>query len=763
MLGNNVRRVEDPRFLTGRGRYMDDLEAVGALHLRSVRSEIPHGVLNQVHTDEARAVPGVVAVLTAADFDLPAIRPTPPADPVTARPLLATDKVRFVGEILAVVVAESAVAAADGADLVWADIDLLDGYATVERSLAATDLLYPELGTNVVAEEGPDPDPDFFADAEVVVEGSFYSQRLAAVPLETSNTLAVPESDGSLTAWVSSQNVFGPRNTIATSLGMDRSDVRGRVTDMGGGFGAKFYTYPEQILAADLARRFQRPVRWSETRRENMVGMTQGRAQHQRVSVGAKADGTITGLRVHVDQQVGAYPAFAVHLPKFTRQMASGVYKIPKIEFRFRAIVANTTPVHAYRGAARPEAATLVERIIDMLAARLALDPVTVRRRNYIQPEEFPYTTPTGARYDSGEYERALDVALEMAGYETLRAEQAERRAGGDPKLLGIGIASYVEVTAAVGLEEWGAAEVHDDGTFAVRVGTSSHGQGHETAFAQVAAAEFKVPHTDVKVVFGDTRVIERGSGTGGSRSLQLGGNAVREASRKVVVRAKHIAAAHLEAAVDDMVVFDGGTVGVRGVPDSGLTWAQLVQLAHDEVHMSDSGEGGLSEESVFQQAHSTYPFGTHVSVVEIDTATGAVTLLRHIAVDDAGEILNRYLMDGQVHGGIAQGAGQALFEEVRYDESANPLTGNLMTYLVPTAVNLPMFEVAHTVTPTLLNDMGVKGIGEAATVGSTPAIQNAVMDALSHLGIEHLDMPLTAARVWEAISGARPSRSAAS
>jgi carbon-monoxide dehydrogenase large subunit len=731
---------------------MDDLAADNALHLRSVRSQIPHGVLNEVHTEDAEAVPGVVAVLTAADFDLPAIRPTPPADSATARPLIATDRVRFVGEIVAVVVAESAVAAADGADLVWADIDLLDGYATIEQALTATDFLYPELGTNVVAEEGDDPAPDFFADADVVVEGTFYSQRLAAVPLETSNTLAVPESDGTLTAWVSSQNVFGPRNTIAASLGMERSEVRGRVTDMGGGFGAKFYTYPEQILAADLARRFQRPVRWSETRGENMVGMTHGRAQHQRVSVGAKTDGMITGLRVHVDQQVGAYPAFAVHLPRFTRQMASGVYRIPKIEFRFRAIVANTTPVHAYRGAARPEAATLVERIVDMLAARLNIDPVDVRRRNFIQPEQFPYTTPTGARYDSGEYERALDVALEMADYAALRREQAARRAGGHPRLLGIGIASYVEVTAAAGLEEWGAAEVHDDGTMTVRVGTSSHGQGHETAFAQVAAAEFKVPHTDIKVIFGDTRVIERGQGTGGSRSLQLGGSAVREASQKVVVRARHIAAAHLEAAVDDIVVLDGGTVGVRGVPDSGLTWAQLVQLAHEEVHMSDFGEAGLSEESVFQQDDSTYPFGTHVAVVEVDTETGAVALLRHIAVDDAGEIFNRYLMDGQVHGGIAQGAGQALFEEVRYDEWANPLTGNLVTYAVPMAVNLPLFDVAHTVTPTPLNEMGVKGIGEAATVGSTPAIQNAVVDALSHLGIEHLDMPFTSSRVWEAI-----------
>lgn len=477
---------------------MDDLEADNALHLRSVRSPIPHGTLNSVDTTDAAQMPGVVAVLTAADFDLPPNRPTRPADLATSRPLIATDKVRFVGEIVAVVVAENPVAAADAADLVWADIDPLEAAPTIEHALAATDLLYPEIGTNVVHEDGDPADPDFFTDADVVVEGRFYNQRLAAVPLETSNALAVPESDGTLTAWVSSQNVFGPRNTIAKALGMDRSEVRGRVTDMGGGFGAKFYNYPEQILAAELARRYGRPVRWSETRTENMVAMTHGRAQHQRVTIGAKNDGTITGLRVHVDQDVGAYPTFGVYIPVWTRLMASGVYKIPKIEFYYRDIVTNTMSIHAYRGAARPEAAALLERILDMLADRLDFDPAELRRRNFVAPHEFPYTTPVGARYDSGEYEKALDAALGIAGYDALRAEQARRRTAGDSKLLGIGISSYVEITAPDGQEEWGAAEVHDDGTVTVRVGTSSHGQGHETAFAQVAAAQFKIGRAHV-------------------------------------------------------------------------------------------------------------------------------------------------------------------------------------------------------------------------------------------------------------------------
>jgi len=752
ILGNNVRRVEDPRFITGAGRYMDDIDVVDGLYLRSVRSQIPHGVINSIDTADAAQLPGVVAVLTSEDFDLPPNRPTRPADIVTSRPLLAKDKVRFVGEIVAVIVAESPVAAADAADLVWADIDPLEAAATIEAALEANELLYPGLGTNVISTVDVEADPDFFVDADVVVEGTFRSQRLAAVPLETSNSLAVPEEDGTLTTWVSSQNVFGPRNTIAKAVGLDRSAVRGRVTDMGGGFGAKFYVYPEQILAASLARRFGRPVRWSESRSENMVSMTHGRAQTQHVTIGAKEDGTITGLRVHVDQDVGAYPAFAVHIPVWTKLMASGVYRIPKIEFSFRTIATNTTSVHAYRGAGRPEAAALVERIMDILAGRTGIDPVELRRRNYVQPDDFPFTTQMGARYDSGDYEKALEVALAMADYEALRAEQLRRREAGESKLLGIGVASYVEVTAPDGQEEWGAAEVHDDGTVTVRVGTSSHGQGHETAFAQVAAEEFKIPYTDVTVLFGDTQLIERGGGTGGSRSLQLGGGAVREASQKVVVKAKHVAAAHLEASVDDMVVFDNGTVGVQGVPDTGLSWTELVQLSEAEVHMSDDDDGGLAEDTVFQQGDATYPFGTHISVVEVDTETGAVEMLRHIAVDDAGEILNRYLMDGQVHGGIAQGAGQALLEEFKYDEWANPLTGNLVSYLIPMSVNMPTFEVAHTVTPTPHNEMGVKGIGEAATIGSTPAIQNAVIDAVSHLGIEHIDMPLTSANVWEAI-----------
>ncbi len=753
ILGNNVRRIEDPRFITGKGRYIDDLDADNVLYLRAVRSQIPHGVLNSVDTDDAKVVPGVVAVLTADDFELPANNPTRPAPKETGRPLIASGKVRFVGEVVAVVVAENPVAAADAADMVWADIDPLEASPTIEHALGATDLLFPEIGTNIVHEEGDEAAPDFFADADVVVEGRFYNQRLAAVPLETSNALIVPESDGSITAWVSSQNVFAPRNAIAKALGMERDNVRGRVTDMGGGFGAKFYNYPEQIIAADLARRFDRPVRWSESRTENLVGMTHGRAQHQKVTIGAKADGTITALRVHVDQEVGAYPTFGVYIPVWTRLMASGVYKIPKIEFYYRDVVTNTTQVHAYRGAARPEATALVERILDMLADEMDIDPAELRRRNFIQPEDFPYKTPVGANYDSGEYEKALDKALGMADYDALRAEQAERRAAGDRKLLGIGVASYVEITAPEDAGEWGAAEVHADGTITVRVGTSSHGQGHETAFAQVAAAEFKVPYTDVTVVFGDTRVIERGAGTGGSRSLQLGGGAVKEASAKVIVKAKQIAATYLEASPDDIEVFDNGTIGVRGVPDTGLSWPQLVEMSHEQVHMSDDDEGGLADETFFEQADATYPFGSHISVVEVDTETGAVELLRHIAVDDAGTILNRYLMDGQVHGGIAQGAGQALLEEVKYDDWANPLTGNLVSYLIPMSVNLPAFELAHTVTPTPHNEMGVKGIGEAATIGSTPAIQNAVIDAVSHLGIRHIDMPLTSARVWEALN----------
>ncbi len=755
ILGAAVKRVEDPRFITGRGTYLANKRIEGALWMGVVRSPVPHGRITDIDAAAAAALPGVVGVYTADDLDLPPLRPgAPGADPVTARPILARDVVRFVGEPVAVVVADDPVTAADAVSEVWVDIDPLPAVATPEAALAEdAPLLFPELGTNVVLTGGEPADHDILAGADVVVRGEFLNQRVAPVPLEPNNAAALPHGDG-LEVWVGSQNVFIHQIIIAATLGIDRGQVHVVVPDMGGGFGAKVQPYPEQILTAALAHRLGRPVRWQETRTENLLAMTHGRDQHQVVELGARRDGTIVGLRARLTQNSGAYTHFGAFLPFFTLLMASGPYLIPEIDVTWRSVATNTTPVHAYRGAGRPEATAMVERAMDLLAAELGLDPAEVRRRNFIPPDHFPYRTPTGARYDSGDYGAALDRALELAGYDALRAEQAERRRRGDRIQLGIGLSCYVEITAPAERNEWSSAEVFPDGTVEVRVGTSAHGQGHETAYGQIISELLRVPPERIRVVQGDTDLVARGGGTMGSRSLQLGGTAVLEAGEEIVEKAKRIVAHLLEAAVDDVVVFEDGKVGIAGVPDSALSWGEIAAAAADPTNLPEGMEPGLEAQTTIEQDEATFPFGTHIAVTEVDTVTGDVRLVSHTTVDDCGTILNPILVDGQIHGGIAQGAGQALFEQFRYDPDANPLSGNLTTYLVPTAAVLPSFDVNHTVTPSPENPLGVKGVGEAGTIGATPAVQNAAVDAVAHLGITHIDMPVTAARVWEAIQG---------
>ena len=756
ILGNDVKRVEDPRFITGRGRYLDDIVVDGMLHLVSVRSVVPHGVLNGVDTSMAESMPGVVAVFTAADIDAPLIRTPRGLDPSTSRPRLATDRVRFVGEVIAVVVAETAVQAADAAAMVWPDIDPLPAVAHMDAALADdAPILYPDVGSNIVATGGDEHGPDLFADADRIVRRRFYNQRVAAVPLEGSGILVEPHGDDTYTVHAGTQLVWTQRANIARALGVDREAVRVIQPDAGGGFGAKFYSYPEHVLAALAARHTGRPVKWVERRSENLLGMTQGRAMYQDVELGVRNDGTITALRARIDAHLGAYPSFGNELPGWVRWMASGTYRIPQIEVSWRNVVTNTMAIHAYRGAGRPEATAMLERIVDCAAAELDIDPAEFRRRNLLQPDDFPYATPTGVTYDTGDYPGALERALELAGYDRLREEQVQRRTARDRVQLGIGISSYVEITAPEGALEFAGVEVGTDGIVTARVGVASLGQGHETSFAQIVGGLLNIPYTDVRVVMQDTAQLPRGAGNGGSRSLQLGGSAVYRAGESVIDKARSIVAFVREAGVEDVVVFPNGTVGVAGVPDSGLTWAEIATIADDPDELPFDMAPGLAAETTFDQGAATFPFGCHVSVVEVDTVTGDVTVLRHIAVDDAGNILNPRMLDGQVHGGIAQGLGQALFEEVQHDADANPLSASLVSYLVPLAPNMPSFELAHTVTPTPLNPLGVKGIGEAATIGSTPAIQNAVIDAVRHLGVDHIDMPLTPHRVWSAIRGA--------
>jgi len=546
-----------------------------------------------------------------------------------------------------------------------------------------------------------------------------------------------------VTLWCTTQRPHDTRDVVAAALEEPPDRVRVIAPAVGGGFGAKGSAYPEFVVAAWLARRLGRPVRWVETRTENLTNMTQGRDHVHDVELGLTSDGRFCWLRTKVTADVGAYPGIGALLPFFTMTMASGPYRIPVVDFESVSVITNKAPVFPLRGAGRPEATVSLERIVDLTAAELGMDPVELRRRNLLTSAEFPLTTPTGANMDSGDYARGLDLALETAGYEDLRAEQARRRARGDRKLLGIGVSVYVEVTAGGLYQEFGSVTVERDGTVTVRVGTSPQGQGHVTAFSQILGEILGVAAERVRIICGDTAEVPTGQGTVASRSLQIGGSAVWTAANEVLDKARLLAAGILEAGVADIVVAPDG-LAVAGVPARTVSWAELSAAA-----------GGLAAETDFDQGEATYPFGAHVSVVEIDADTGDTRLLRHIAVDDCGRILNPLLVQGQVHGGIATGVSQALYEQSVYDADGNPRNTNFADYAMPAASELPRFETAHTQTPTPLNPLGAKGIGESGTIGSTPAVQSAVLDALEPLGITHLDMPYTPERVWRAIAAA--------
>jgi carbon-monoxide dehydrogenase large subunit len=758
IFGRAVLRTEDPRFLSGRGRYVDNLSIEGGLRAVFVRSMMAHARMDAVDVSQAMGAPGIIAALTAADLGLD---PQPPSGNVRGpfpRPILAHDVVRYVGEPVAVVLAETFAQAQDAAEAVVVELDPLPVVVGPEAALEQdVPILFPEAGTNVAHSFEKGWHDDVLAGAQVIVEGRFVNQRVAPAPMETNAVVAQPSEDGGLTVWVSTQIPFDVRDDVADALGLDRDRVRVIAPDVGGGFGAKGNVSPECIVVAEAARRLGRPVKWVETRSENLVAMTHGRAQVQHVELGAERDGTIVGLRVDLLADVGAYPISA-YLAPTTRMMLAGVYRVPAIASRGRSVVTNATPIAPYRGAGRPEATALLERAMDMLAAELGLDPAEVRRRNLIPAGAFPHTTAAGTRYDSGNYERALDDVLHAAGYEGLRREQAERRARGDRAQLGIGLSTYVEITAWAG-GEFGSVEVDATGDVRVLTGISPHGQGHETSLAQIVSGTLGIPIERIRVTHSDTGVVPRGEGTFGSRSLQLGGTAVYDASQEVLAKATAIAAHELEVAEADVVMHDGRGLGVSGAPDTAMGWDRLASLAVDGARPGEGDERGLSASGRFRQQDATFPFGAHVAVVEVDVETGRVILRRLVAVDDCGRILNPMLVRGQVHGGLTQGIAQALFEAVEYDELGSPLTTTFSTYLMPSAAEVPSLETSHTETPTPLNPLGAKGVGESGTVGSTPAVQNAVVDALRHLGVRHVDMPATPERVWRAIRDARGDR----
>jgi aerobic carbon-monoxide dehydrogenase large subunit len=745
ILGHRVVRREDPALLTTGGTYVDDVVRSGTTHVAYVRSTVAHGRLLDVDVDEARLAPGVLAVLTGADVDLPRLVPLGMVNQAMTRPVLATDVVRFVGEPVAAVVAETRAQAVDASELVVVDIEPLPALVDPETAAAGDGpLLFPEAGTNVAMAIDHHGDPISFDACDVVVTTRTVNQRVAPAPIEARNALAWWDDDR-LVVEIGCQGPHPVRTALAEAYGLDPELVRVICPDVGGGFGAKAQIPPEALLLGDLARRLGRPVRWSESRSDNLVGMNHGRGQVQTVTLGGTADGDLLAYRLDVIQDSGGYPTMGAILPFATRIMASGVYDIPAVEYRSRSVATTTTPTGAYRGAGRPEAAAALERAVDLFAVEAGLDPAEVRRRNFVAPEAFPFTTPMGTVYDSGDYEGALDRALAAAGYDDLRAEQARRRADGDPKLLGIGLGCYVEITAMTGGEEFASGELRPDGTALVVTGSTPYGQGHVTSWAMLVAERTGLPLDRIEVVYGDTDVVPHGEVTGGSRSAQVAGSSVDDAAAKLVDLARERAADQLEAAIDDVVLdAERGVFHVVGTPAVHVDWSAV----------AGAGATNLCSVSDFSSGGPSFPFGAHVAVVEVDRDTGAVELTRMIACDDAGRILNPVVVDGQVHGGLAQGIAQALFEEVLYDEDGNPVTATFIDYTVPSAAELPMFERVPMETPSPMNPLGAKGIGESGTIGSTPAVQNAVIDALAPLGVRHVDMPLTPERVWRAIRG---------
>jgi carbon-monoxide dehydrogenase large subunit len=758
VLGNRVVRVEDPGLLTGATPFVSDITDPlldDALHVTYVRSAMAHARISEVDTSEALRQPGVVGIFTANELGL-VPQPSPYSPMFTTCPL-ACEVVRYVGEPIAAVVTERADQGEDAAELVVVDYDPLPVVVDPMTALQDEILLFPAVGTNVCGDSAhmgvPPERDDLFDGCEVVVTERLVNQRVAPCPLEVRSAAAAWTADGKLVHWATSQ-IPHVVHTVLSAI-YDPATVRVVTPAVGGGFGAKSGVHGEELMLGGLAAALQRPVRWTETRSESMQALEHGRAQHHEITIGGSRDGDVQAYRLKIVQDAGAYPGFASIIPVLmTRTMAPSVYDIPRVECVTKSVVTNTTPVAAYRGAGRPEAVAAIERAMDLFALETGIDPVELRRRNLVPPFSEPMTTAMGAIYDVGNYVGALDAVLERAGYDELRAEQRRRRERGDPVQMGIGVSCYVEITGKSvtdsNPQEVARIRIHDDGAATVFTGTSPHGQGHDTSWSMIASSELGIPMDRIDVVHGDTDRVPVGGGTFGSRSLQQGGAAVQQVSIEMVDRARTLAATLLEADVDDVVLDKAvGAFHVRGTPAMAKSWGDLASASRE------NGHAPLDVESNFVAPGPTYPFGAHLAVVHVDVETGKVELVRFVACDDAGTVLNPLIFEGQVHGGIAQGAAQALLEEFAYDADGNPITGNFADYTFISAAELPDFEIVHQETPTPYNPLGAKGVGESGTIGSAPAVQSAVIDALSEYGVRHLDMPLLPERVWRAIVGA--------
>jgi carbon-monoxide dehydrogenase large subunit len=755
-VGARIKRREDPSLIRGLGQYVDDVRLPHMLHVAILRSPHAHAKIKRIDTDAARRQLGVMAVFTGGELrDQIGTLPTTADNPTLRIPkhyVLAVDKVCYVGEGVAVVVAEDRYQARDALDLIDVEYEPLSVVIDAEKALAAgSPVIHSEWPDNLAFrwEQTQGDVEKAFRQADKVVKQKLVHQRLAPNAIETRAVVAhyLPV-ERELTVWSSTQIPHILRTHLSKMLDLAENQVRVIAPDVGGGFGSKLNVYAEEALLGYLALKLNRPVKWSEERRENMRATIHGRGQVGEVQAAVKKDGTLLGLRYQVVADIGAYhQLFTPAIPPFTGLMLSGCYKIPAIGIEVTAAFTNKMSTDAYRGAGRPEATYVIERLMDRVAQELKIDPVKVRRKNFPQPKEFPFKTATGLVYDSGNYSLALDKALKLAGYEKLRREQKRLRSRG--RYLGIGLSTYVEICAmGPGFWEYGKVEVEPTGKVKVLSGASPHGQGQKTSFAQIVADQLGVAMDDITVIHGDTAAVPKGIGTFGSRATAVGGIAVYQAAEKVREKARQLASRLLEVDADDLV-FSDGRISVKGVPRKALTIPQIARQAYLAKNLPQGLQSSLSAEATFEPSNFTFPFGTHICVAEVDTQTGCVEIQKYIAVDDCGKVINPLLVDGQVQGGIVQGLGQALYEEVVYDENGQILTASLMDYALPRAADLPRLTLARTETPTPVNPLGIKGIGEAGTIGSTPAVVSAVVDALAPFGVTHIDMPLTPQKIW--------------
>ena len=770
MVGTSIKRREDPRLITGQATYVDDIKLLGMLHMAVLRSPYGHARIKSINAEAARKHPGVVAVYTAADLKgavgnipIAAPLPGPISEGLGRRGPLAEDKARFYGDPVAVVIAEDRYTARDARDLIEVDYEPLPAAVDVEKAMQpGAPLLYEQYGTNVTMSIHPPTDEidrafqQTLADGGVVVKQRIVNQRLAPTAIETRGVVAdYRKVDKTLTVWSSSQVPHFLRNYLAEQLGLPQHQVRVIVPEVGGGFGSKLNIYPEEAVISFAAMKIGRPVKWIEDRSENFVATIHGRDQIDDIEVAATRDGKVTGLKVNVISDLGAHLQFFTDVIAiaFTLPMLSGCYDIPVVYGSCDTVLTNKTPTDAYRGAGRPEAAHLVERAIDLVAHELGKDPAEVRRINFVKPDQFPHKMATGAVYDSGNYAGALEKAMQNIDYQSLRAEQAQKRAQG--KLMGIGFSSYVEIcgfgpkgTIPQGLYESARMRIESSGTVMVYTGSSPHGQGEETTFAQIVSTEFDIPIEDVLIIHGDTDSTPEGRGTYGSRTTAVGGPAIFYAAQRLKEKMKQIAAHMLEANVSDVTLGDA-KFSVAGVPQKAVSFKEVAAAANNSNTLHPSIEPGLETTVFWEPTSTTFPFGTHICVVEIDKDTGEAEITRYVAVDDCGRQLNPMIVQGQIHGGITQGIGQAMVEGVVYGEDGQLLTATLTDYAVPIAPELPSYELDSTVTLTPVNPLGVKGVGEAGTIAASAAVAGAVADAL---GVAHVDMPFTSERLWKII-----------